>query len=405
MNKNRGGHADEDDWRMLEIMGASAGGVSPRRRIACKTPSHRPGDENWRERELFAASMVSTVDEDLVIPINLAKVPSDVDILEGEELETTTAGSSIHSVNWRDPDPVCEAGRGRREQELPAASAASDDKGPSAPFQVPLPGGERARSNRVEGSSAIRRQFSPGCDEDGWRCKEVYASSCMEEAADTTPTEGRDTRRLRQPRLSNENWREREVMGVSDTFEQLRSNETQNRASGPEPVETHMATDPHPQVGDVVVLGDRAQEYRQCSAVVTKIADTHCTVTVLDESRRFGVGECWPGFEDLKLESSSWRVGSHVVINGLQSAKHVQLNGLSGRVVAHPTKGHPTFICKPSAPDQPQLTLCVTMDDPAAARQRSVLLEARYLRPYEELLNETTADLQNVMASLSLPDK
>lgn len=296
------------------------------------------------------------------------------------------------------------AGRGWRERELLGASAAFDDEGSPALSEMSLPERQACtRNNGTAGSSAIRRGSSPGCDEEGWRCKEVYASSCMEDVADATPTEGRDSRRPRQPRLSSENWREREVLGASDTFEQLRSNEMHNGASGLEPMETHLATDPYPELGDVVILGDRAQEHRQCSAVVTKVADTHCTVTVLDESRRFGVGECWPGFDDIKLDSSSWRLGSHVVIDGLQSAKTRHLNGLSGKVVPHPTKGHPTFISKPSAPDLPQLTLCVTLDDPVAAGQRSVLLEARFLRPYEELLDKTTADLKNVMASLSLP--
>lgn len=134
--------------------------------------------------------------------------------------------------------------------------------------------------------------------------------------------------------------------------------------------------------GDVVVLGAGAPpEHRNCHAVVIRTAETHCTVIVLDETHRFGVGECWPCFEDVRIESCSWRLGSHVRIEGLQGIKTRRLNGFGGVISSHPREGHPTFIHKPAAPDRPQFTLCIRLDDPAAAGEKSVLLEPRFLVP------------------------
>merc|ERR1712039_211383 len=99
--------------------------------------------------------------------------------------------------------------------------------------------------------------------------------------------------------------------------------------------------------GDIVILGPGAPpEFRQCSAIVTKTAEAHCTVVVLDGSQQSGVGECWPSFADTLPHSSALRLGARVMISGLKGAKTQRLNGFTGCVVAHPRSGHPTFIHK-----------------------------------------------------------
>jgi len=139
-----------------------------------------------------------------------------------------------------------------------------------------------------------------------------------------------------------------------------------------------------PEVGDVVTLGSRApEEHRGAAAVVTAVAEKHCTVVVLDESRRFGAGECWPSFEDLKIEVAHLRLDSKVRLVGLQGARTGKLNGFTGKICTHKREGHPIFIRKPSDPDKPQLTMCVRLDEPELAGERQVLVEPRFLEPVE----------------------
>eukprot|EP00930_Biecheleria_cincta_P033139 TRINITY_DN22952_c0_g1_i1.p1 TRINITY_DN22952_c0_g1~~TRINITY_DN22952_c0_g1_i1.p1 ORF type:complete len:304 (-),score=66.24 TRINITY_DN22952_c0_g1_i1:506-1417(-) len=146
---------------------------------------------------------------------------------------------------------------------------------------------------------------------------------------------------------------------------------------------------PHP--GDVVTLGLRVpEEYRGAPAVVTAVAEKHCTVVVLDESRRYGLGECWPGFEDLIIECRHWRLNSRVCISGLQSSKTNKLNGFCGTICVHKREGHPTLIRKPSMPDKPQLMVCVRLDDPELAGQRVVLLEPCFLQELSGMLTNTS---------------
>lgn len=146
---------------------------------------------------------------------------------------------------------------------------------------------------------------------------------------------------------------------------------------------------PDIEPGDLVVLGQGAPpEHRRSPAVVMKVFEAHCTVVVLDESLRFGVGECWPMFQDvLPIQSRAWREGAPVVIHGLRGGKVRKLNGFTGTVVAHPREGHPSFIERPPKPkndvadEGPQLVLCVRLEDPVAAGQKTVLLEPRFLVP------------------------
>jgi len=157
-----------------------------------------------------------------------------------------------------------------------------------------------------------------------------------------------------------------------------------------------------PELGDVVSLGRGApQEYAGRRAVVTRVSVTHCTVVALDNDRRRGIGECWPSFGDVTIESTAWRLGNRVVIHGLQSARTKRFNGLTGTISAHPREGHPTFVRKPAAPDQPLFTLCIRLDDPRAAGQTTVLLEPRFLAPYGDVVVRLSDDLKDVAASLS----
>jgi len=159
------------------------------------------------------------------------------------------------------------------------------------------------------------------------------------------------------------------------------------------------------QAGDVVILGSGAPpEFRRSSAVVTKVAETHCTVIVLDESGRFGRGECWPCFADMELDPDRgpWHLGNRVMIEGLTSSRTKHLNGFSGIIAAHPREGHPTFVRKPADPDRPQLTLCIRLDDPAAAGEKgSVLLEPRFLTAHDKFLRQVSGDLSATLAFLN----
>lgn len=137
-----------------------------------------------------------------------------------------------------------------------------------------------------------------------------------------------------------------------------------------------------PERGDLVNLGMQVvTEFRGRPAVVTEVFEKHCSVTVLDQSMKFGEGELWPNFGDLEITCDSWRLGTHVTISGLCNNRHQMLNGLGGIIIEHPSEGHPCFVQKPSLPFKPRLTLCVALDDPATARQKSVLLEPQFLIP------------------------
>merc|ERR1712150_327184 len=93
--------------------------------------------------------------------------------------------------------------------------------------------------------------------------------------------------------------------------------------------------------------------------------------------------------------------GSWVIIQGLLHLKTQNLNGQTGSIFAHPSEGHPTFICKPSSPDRPQLTFCVSLDDPTAAGQRLVLLEPRFLLLHDKYLAQVANNLDVTLSKVS----
>lgn len=159
---------------------------------------------------------------------------------------------------------------------------------------------------------------------------------------------------------------------------------------------------PRVHCGDLVVLADGVpQEYRGCPAVVTKIAESHCTVTVLDSQRRCGIGECWPDFQHVVAESYKLRLGTRVVIHGCSGAQTKHLNGLAGVISAHPKEGHPVFIRKQACPDKPLLSVCILFEDITAAKVKSALLEARFIVPYEEVALQATKQLTDAVDAMS----
>lgn len=139
-----------------------------------------------------------------------------------------------------------------------------------------------------------------------------------------------------------------------------------------------------PQIGDLVSLKtSMLPELAGKCAIVTSTNEFHCTVAVLDDSHSLCLGELWPNFEDVTIQSQDWRLGSRVMIGGFTSSKARQLNGMLGTITSHPRSGHPTFICKPTSPEKARLTLCIRLDDTSpgsASPNQCVLIEPQFLR-------------------------
>jgi hypothetical protein len=144
------------------------------------------------------------------------------------------------------------------------------------------------------------------------------------------------------------------------------------------------------EIGDIVLLRQGVpQEFYDHAAMVVRCSSNYCTVVVLDESRRYGIGECWPNYENVVLESTMLRLGTHVLVAGLQSARTKHLNGQVGVISTHPKQGHPVLIDRPAHPNKPQLTICVALHD------SPVILEPRFLSEWHE-------ESMNVTRSLSV---
>lgn len=134
-------------------------------------------------------------------------------------------------------------------------------------------------------------------------------------------------------------------------------------------------------------------EHRGRDAVVTAEFAEHCTVAILDSTGRTAAEECWPAFRDVSLRSSVGRVGSRIVISGLRAQRTSWCNGLTGVVVEHPREGHPCFVRKANAENDALLVFCVSLIDPPSGRPRRVMMEPRFLKIHEELLEQTMGDL------------
>lgn len=181
---------------------------------------------------------------------------------------------------------------------------------------------------------------------------------------------------------------------VQSEGEPVRTNLKSFDDEKPAPTALPLRFDSPPEFGDVVKLGPRAlPEYRQRLAIVTKVAEAHCTVVVLDQTSRFGCGECWPNLSDVEPVHTVLRLGSQVVVQGMTGAKTSPLNGCAGCIVAHPREGHPSFVCKASYPD-PVLTVCVQLG------HQMVIIEPRHLVPYEGYSKKVLLSLSNQLAAM-----
>jgi hypothetical protein len=337
-----------------------------------------PSDEGWREREVFGAS------------------------LSGASCPVKTRAVATGA---RNPLNVRRRGKSWRERELGLSDHEDDLLAvPLTPDAVPQTLGGVAQISRaathVSHPSSLPAEVERSCHEDGWRWQEASgAFGCKTEGYGDTLEPRRSLRRL----TKNEDWRELEVFGASASCVLERHEAKSEPCSLLADAGSDCKKDSSavPELGDVVILGFGAPpEYRQRPAVVTRLAKSHCTVTVLDDSRSFGIGECWPCFGDIQADSCCLRLGTRVVIEGMRGAKTQRLNGCTGTIAAHPREGHPTFIRKPSAPDQPRLTACVHVDNPTVADEKVILLEARFLVAYDDVVLRATCDLENAWAKI-----
>lgn len=120
----------------------------------------------------------------------------------------------------------------------------------------------------------------------------------------------------------------------------------------------HRTAEDKLQCGDIVVLGSGLPaNVRKRPAVVTEVHESHCTCIVLDDSWQHGSEECWPFFSDVSLISNAFRLGSRVVVCGMQRDCNRLWDGKVGTVILHPKEGHPCFLFKSGR--EPVLTICV----------------------------------------------
>lgn len=179
----------------------------------------------------------------------------------------------------------------------------------------------------------------------------------------------------------------------------------------------HIYSSQIPEQGDLVVLGRNVTpRFQLCAAVVKEVHSDFCNVAVLDDSRSFVVGECSVDFREIIPVHQDWRVGSRLVVGGLQSSHMRHLNGLFATVCPHKRFGHPCLIQKPSAPNQALwLTLCLRFEDTAKSQIHGALLEPRFLTPSSgkwlerfprapsDVASESTMSTSSYQKSLSMP--
>jgi len=156
-------------------------------------------------------------------------------------------------------------------------------------------------------------------------------------------------------------------------------------------------------VGDVVLLSALVpQEFRNTQAVITRTERSHCTVCVLDETGRFGIGECWPSFADVKLVSSTLRLGNRMVVDGCSGSRTRWLNGHAATIVSHRREGHPCFVhSKRHLNRPPQFNVCICLERPPSPGERLVLIEPRFLSRFDQFAEEATNRLGAVVRHVS----
>lgn len=160
-----------------------------------------------------------------------------------------------------------------------------------------------------------------------------------------------------------------------------------------------------PLQGDLVILGRRVQpEFQLCWAVVMCVEGSFCKVAVLDSTKSFCIGECCPRISEMLPVNSDWRVGSRLLIAGLQSSQMSHLNGLTGVVHSHKRHGHPCFLARPGDSDDDKLWLhvCIRLDDPEKGSMHAVLLEPNLLSPCAPFSGAKTLSMQKHSSQKSL---
>jgi len=145
----------------------------------------------------------------------------------------------------------------------------------------------------------------------------------------------------------------------------------------------HIYSSQIPEQGDLVVLGRGVLAHQLCSAVVKDVHSDFCDVAVLDDSRSYCVGEVAVDFREIIPVHQDWRIGTRLVVGGLQSSHMRHLNGLYAIVCPHKRFGHPCLIQKPSAANKSTLwlTLCLRFEDSSKSNIHGALLEPRFLSP------------------------
>jgi len=321
----------------------------------------------------------------------------------GRSAEHRPGISAAATVGQQSATACCEEGWRYREvvgdDDGPAASSAA----PVAARAQPPPSSKPRRPKAFAGAGSNRRNGKKKAD--SWRWEEIMGGSAM-----ITPRPSPNRQCAPADAALVAVAAELQAFSLGESFREAEASEAgaavSRAGAEAEAGLSEAVTEVEP--GDLVLLGPGVpHEYRLCPAVVTKVAERHCTVVVLNSEQRIAVGECWPGFRDIAMvENRMLRLGTRVVVQGMQGQRTQRLNGFSGVVSLHPKQGHPTFVCKPSAPGQPQLTICVCFDDPEAAGERSALIEPRFLQPYDDAVQKMSNSLGDVMvrvASLMSP--
>merc|ERR1712107_766636 len=88
---------------------------------------------------------------------------------------------------------------------------------------------------------------------------------------------------------------------------------------------------------------------------------------------------------DIDIESRRLRLGSRVVVDGMQRENTRKLNGLHGRVAQHGRESHPAFLASANAPEKQMLTVLVRFDNALAAGSPSLFLEPRFLKAVDDV--------------------
>lgn len=331
-------------------------------------PLVNDSEDGWRYDEIFGTK---TTDGQ---PKRRTSIPNGtVDLEDNWRWKEILSGETIIIGGDSTGDDDDGYDKGRNQEEEKEEDAASEDGWRYDEIFA----SSRTTKKVVEHRSRPKKNNFTALDmEDNWRWKEVFSGSVA-----MTP---------REPRPS-----EPETMGTNPTIYEAGDFVDSDSLSGFDRDQV--------QAGDLVRLihGGGIEKYRGCCAIVKQVAEAHCTVAILDEARRFGIGECWPGLDDVIIERRVLRVGTRIVIDGMKGTRRKHYNGLTGVIREHPRQGHPVELNTPAAPDHPLITVCIVFDDPDLAGERSALIEPRFLTAYDEAASIAARCLQETVTLLT----